>query len=411
MKKAISLFLVLVLALSLYSVAVADDDVTTITLWHRWSGSNDAYLNQVIENFEAENPNIHVEVSAKAGEYFELLQSMIADAAAGNDLPDIFIGGYNLLNYIATEMAPVPVEELAPNEEELNALLDQYLDSTLPLGQYDGVQIGLPIACSTMVMYVNMDVFAEAGMTEADIPTTWEELEDVCATITEKTTAYGVGIQLPDNWSDQALIFSAGGDILSEDGEHVSFTNDGIVKAISMWQGLYTNGYIPICTNSELYADFTAGNLAMYFTSIMSLATLREYCAFDLNVAQCCSFEGLEKQLPVGGADMISFSKTDEKKAAVWEFLNYFASEGVKTFVQTGYLNPTKTDVDVVDGQEAAYAQMGYVRPWQCWPGGSVGLEIDSMWISTRTNIIQNNLDVVETLTDLENECNALLDF
>lgn len=410
MKKSICILLVLVFMLSVSGAALADD-VTTITLWHRWSGANDAYINQVISEFEAANPTVKVEVSAKAGEYFELLQSMIADAAAGNDLPDIFIGGYNLLNYIATEMNPVPIDEMAPSEEALNALLGQYLDSTLPLGQYEGVQIGLPIACSTMVMYVNLDIFAEAGLTAADIPTTWEDLAKVCAAIKANTSHYCAGIQLPDNWSDQALIFSAGGDLLAEDGEHVSFTNDGLVKAISMWQGLYTDGYIPVCTNNELYADFTAGNLAMYFTSIMSLSTLKEYCSFDLNVAQCCSFEGLEKQLPVGGADMISFSKTDEKKAAVWSFLNYFATDGVKTFVQTGYLNPTKTDVNVVPGQEAAYAQMDYVRPWQCWPGGSVGLEIDSMWISTRTDIIQNGLDVVETLTNLEEECNALLDF
>ena len=123
------------------------------------------------------------------------------------------------------------------------------------------------------------------------------------------------------------------------------------------------------------------------------------------------AFEGHQKQLPVGGAAMISFSKDEAKKAAVWSFLDYFANEGVKTFVKTGYLNPTTTEVEVVDGQEAAYAQMDSVRPWECWPGGSAGLEIDSMWISTRTDIIQNNMDVVEALSNLADECNALLDF
>ena len=388
MKKFFAMLLAVVMLASCASFAMADEP-TTITVWHRWSGSNEAFLNEVLDAFQAEHPEVKIEVSAKAGEYFELLQSMIA----------------------ATEMDPVPVKDLAPSEEAYNAVTGKFLDTTLALGQWDGVQVGLPIACSTMVMYVNMDIFAEAGLTEADIPQTWEQLEEVCKIIKEKTSHSGTGIQLPDNWGDQALIFSAGGELLSADKEHVDFTNEGIVKAISMWQRLYNEGYIPLCTNNELYSNFTAGDVAMYFTSVMSLATLREYCAFNMDVCPVPAFEGHQKQLPVGGAAMISFSKDEAKKAAVWSFLDYFANEGVKTFVKTGYLNPTTTEVEVVDGQEAAYAQMDSVRPWECWPGGSAGLEIDSMWISTRTDIIQNNMDVVETLSNLADECNALLDF
>lgn len=410
MKKFFAMLLAAVMLASCACFAMADES-TTITVWHRWSGANEAYLNEVLDAFHAAHPEVKIEVSAKAGEYFELLQSMIADAAAGNPLPDIFVGGYNLLNYIATEMNPVPVNELAPSEEAYEAVAGKFLDTTLALGQWDGVQVGLPIACSTMVMYVNMDIFAEAGLTEADIPETWEQLEEVCKVIKEKTGHSGTGIQLPDNWGDQALIFSAGGELLSEDKAHVDFTNEGMVKAISMWQRLYNEGYIPLCTNNELYSNFTAGDVAMYFTSVMSLATLSEYCAFDMDVCPVPAFEGHQKQLPVGGAAMISFSKDADKKAAVWSFLDYFANEGVKTFVKTGYLNPTTTEVEVVAGQEAAYAQMDSVRPWECWPGGSAGLEIDTMWISTRTDIIQNNVDVVEALTSLTEECNMLLDF
>lgn len=409
MKKFIALLLSALMLLNA-AAALAEEPVT-IKLWHRWSGANEEILSKMVQEFEAANPNVKVEITAKAGEYFELLQSMIADAAAGNDLPDVFIGGYNLMNYIATELSPVSVDQLAPSPEAYQELLSHFKDSTLPLGQWDGVQVGLPIACSTMVMYVNLDILAAAGLTEADIPTTWEELTAVCQTVQDKTDFYGVGIQFPDNWADQALVFSAGGNFLAEDGQHVDFSNEGMLQALTMWQSFYAKGYAPLCTNNELMADFTAGNVAMYLTSIMSLPGMNEYCNFNLSVQQTPSFEGKPKQLPVGGAAMISFSDTQAEKDGVWTFLNYFATEGVKTFVSTGYVNPTTTEVEIQPGQQAAYDQMNAIRPWECWPGGSAGLEIETNWLNTRTDIIQGGLDVAQTLKTLEEESNALLDF
>ena len=83
MKKFFAMLLAVVMLASCAGFAMADEP-TTITVWHRWSGSNEAFLNEVLDAFQAEHPEVKIEVSAKAGEYFELLQSMIADAAAGN---------------------------------------------------------------------------------------------------------------------------------------------------------------------------------------------------------------------------------------------------------------------------------------------------------------------------------------
>lgn len=410
MKKMLVMVLAVTLVLSSFSIAFAEEQ-TTLNLWHRWSGTNEEILSQCVTQFEAQNPGINIEITAKAGEYFELLQSMIADAAAGNPKPDVFVGGYNLLNYIANEMGPTPVDQLTTDAEALKALYGNFTPEMLALGNVDGVQIGLPVAVSNMVMYCNMDIFKEAGLTEADIPTTWEEVAAVSEIIKQKTSHYGVAIQLPDNWGDQALIFSAGGELLSEDKTRVDFTNEGCVKALTMWQDLYKNGYAPVATDTEQTANFNAGDIAMICTTIMKINTFSENATFDLKVAQVPGFEGLTKQLPAGGADMISFSTEDAKKAAVFKFMQYMASvEGMETFTKTGYLCVTTANVPMMDSQKPAYEQTQYARPWECWPGGSVGLEIDARWITVRTGIIMEGKDVVESLTALEDECNAMLD-
>ena len=410
MKKILVMVFVLMLVLSSVGFASAQEQ-TTVNLWHRWSGKNDEILNQCVAQFEAKNPGINIEITAKAGEYFELLQSMIADAAAGNEKPDIFIGGYNLLNYVANELDPTNVDTLAPNADALNALYANFTPEMLALANVNNEQIGLPVAVSNMVMYCNMDIFKEAGLTEADIPTTWEEVAKVCETIKKNTSHFGIAIQLPDTWGDQGLIFSAGGELLSEDKTRVNFTNEGCIKALKMWQGLYANGYSPVATDTEQTANFNAGDIAMICTTIMKINTFGEYAKFELKVAQCPGFEGTAKHLPAGGAAMISFSADDAKKAAVFEFMKYMASqEGMETFTKTGYLCVTTAQVPIVKGQEAAYAQTQYARPWECWPGGSVGLEIDARWLTVRNAILMEGKDVVESLTALEEECNTMLD-
>lgn len=410
MKKMLVMVLALALVLSSFSIAFAQEQ-TTLNLWHRWSGKNEEILNQCIAQFEAKNPDVNIEVTAKAGEYFELLQSMIADAAAGNPKPDIFVGGYNLLNYIAKEMEPTNVDALTSDADALKALYANFTPEMLALSNVDGNQIGLPVAVSNMVMYCNMDIFKEAGLTEADIPTTWEEVAKVCETIKKNTKHYGIAVQLPDNWGDQALIFSAGGELLSEDKTRVDFTNEGCVKALKMWQGLYQNGYAPVATDTEQTANFNAGDIAMICTTIMKISTFSENAGFELKVAQCPGYEGLVKQLPAGGAAMISFSTEDAKKAAVFKFMQYMASpEGMETFTKTGYLCVTTADVSKMDSQKPAYEQTQYARPWECWPGGSVGLEIDARWLTVRNAILMEGKDVVESLTALQDECNAMLD-
>lgn len=410
MRRFLVFALALALVLSATSFASAEGQ-TTLNLWHRWSGKNEEILNQCIAQFEAQNPGINIEVTAKAGEYFELLQSMIADAAAGNPKPDVFVGGYNLLNYIAREMNPTPVDQLTGDADALKALYANFTPEMLALGNVDDVQVGLPVAVSNMVMYCNMDIFKEAGLTEADIPTTWEEVAKVCEIIKQKTSHYGIAVQLPDNWGDQALIFSAGGELLSTDKQRVDFTNEGCVKAMTMWQGLYKSGYAPVATDTEQTANFSAGDIAMLCTTIMKINTFSESAAFQLKVAQVPGYEGLVKQLPAGGAAMISFSTEDAKKAAVFKFMQYMASpEGMETFTKTGYLCVTTAQVPMMDSQKPAYEQTQYARPWECWPGGSIGLEIDARWLTVRNAILMEGKDVVESLTALQDECNAMLD-
>lgn len=412
MRKSLAFVLSLMMLLGMMAGVSVAEEQRTVTLWHRWSGNNEAILKQVVEQFEAANPDIKVEITGKSGQYFDLLQQMLADAAAGLPRPDVFVGGYNLLNYIATEMDPVPSEQMAPSADAYAEMTGRFSEEVLALGAYDGVQVGLPFALSNMVMYVNMDIFAEAGLTEDDIPTTWEEVAAVSKIITEKTDKYGIGIQMSDNWTDQALIYSAGGSLLSEDRTHVAFNDEGSVRAYTMWQNLMKEGFAPICTDAELNANFMAGSVAMNCTTNAKLKGYASSVTFEMKVVESPAFDGFQKKLPAGGAALISFTSEEERREDVWRLMDYMLSpEGMKTFVETGYVCTTNADIEVGEGREASYAQTVYAMPWACWPGGSIGLEIDSLFLSGRTELLHSDLDVQAKLDAMVEEFNALLDY
>lgn len=409
MKKLFTLILALMLLLPVLPAAA--EQPVKLNLWHRWGGNNEALVTEVVNMFRAEHPEIEVEITAKAGEYYELLQSMIADAAAGNEVPDIFVGGYAMLNYIATEMNPVMVDKLAPSEEALAALYDRFSDGILEVAAYKGEQVGVPYALSNMVMWVNMDIWAEAGLTEADIPTTYEDLTKCLEQIVEKTGKNGACLATNDNWIDQVLSMSHGGSIITDDLDSISFANDAVTGALTWWQDLYARGLSPKATYTEMATMFYSGNVGVYCATIMNEGTFRQYCDFNWKAWPMPTFEGYEKKLPVGGAALISFTKDESKYGAVWTLMDYMTSDkAMAKFVETGYVCPTKADVPVTANQEVVYGQFPVCGNYLCWPGGSVGLEIDAMWTSTRNAILWDNLDVAEALAALEEECLMMLE-
>ncbi|MDI9506582.1 MAG: extracellular solute-binding protein [Clostridiales bacterium] len=410
MKKTLSVLLALVLVLSI-ACAVSADEKVTLNLWHRWGGATEAAVQEVVDAFEAANPDIEVEVTAKAGEYFELLQSMIADAAAGNKLPDIFIGGYAMLNYIADELNVVTVDKLAPNEEALNEVYARYGD-ILKVASFKGQQIGLPYALSNMVMWVNMDIWADAGLTEDDIPATYEDLTKCLEQIVEKTGKNGACLATNDNWIDQVLSMSHGGGIITDDLDRVTFNNDAVIGEMTWWQDLYTRGLIPKCTYTEMATMFYAGDVAVYCATIMNESTFREYCTFDYKAWPMPTFEGFEKKLPVGGSALISFTQDPAMYEYTWRMMDFMSSDEAMQIwaTKSGYVCPTSAEVPTTVNQDVCLSQFPCCSNYLCWPGGSVGLEIDSIWTNTRNAILHDGLDVAETLAAVDAECNEMLD-
>ena len=93
---------------------------------------------------------------------------------------------------------------------------------------------------STLGLIINDDMWAEAGLTDADVPTDWDGLREVAA---ELTTADHVGLAFsPEYARVGAFMAQAGGTVTTADGTEATLDSDENVEALTYVQELLASG-------------------------------------------------------------------------------------------------------------------------------------------------------------------------
>lgn len=187
MKKTWIVSLLLLMTLSLSACGwFGDDDETPdgrieITFWHMSPVGSDAYpgTRRIIRAFNESQDKYFVRGT---GLNFWDYWDRIGVAIAANNAPDI--GFHTLDNVILRAQNDALYNLSALIEADLDAgrptiEIEAFLENQLEFATYEGHLYALPFTATTRVLYYNLDAFAEVGLTEDDVPTTWSELYDV----------------------------------------------------------------------------------------------------------------------------------------------------------------------------------------------------------------------------------------
>lgn len=104
----------------------------------------------------------------------------------------------------------------------------------MAIGEHEGEVVGLPSIISTPTLIYNADLFRAAGLDPDDPPSTWEDAKAAGQAIAEGEGIY-VAVVDPakSDYLTQSLIYSNGGELLTEDGE-VAFDQPEAVDALAM---------------------------------------------------------------------------------------------------------------------------------------------------------------------------------
>ena len=243
-----------------------DGSEVTITFSHTMGSNLTPVLNAYIEEFNALYPNIHI-VSETVGSYDDVRDQISTQLTAGNQpniaycYPD-HVALYNLAGAVATldglidstvkiTRADGTTETLGLTKEQKNDFIPGYYAEGAQFG--DGLMYTMPFSKSTEVLYYNKTFFDANGIT---VPTTWEEMEAVCAKIKElDPKSIPLGYDSESNWFI-TMCEQYGSPYTSASGDHYLFDNEvnrGFVKTFREW---YQKGYL---TTQALYGGYTSG--------------------------------------------------------------------------------------------------------------------------------------------------------
>lgn len=373
MKKAVSMFLCLLLFLSLLSACRPSSESATATdrdaenrgaqgasgepveidFWYSLSGKNGEVIEKMVNRFNASQTEVKVKASYQ-GDYYENHAKVMAAIAAGNP-PDVTMIEIASIPAFASSGA---LQDLTPYVRGENGVdLNDFIPGLLGNSYWQGKFYALPFNRSTPLLYLNRDMLRKAGL-NPEGPKTWDELRQFAKKLTKKDGKEQIwGFETPiDIWFYEALVFQNGGEILSEDGKAVRFHTEEGIEPIRFWKAMIDEGIMKLPPGEKYNAwevtetDFVNGKAAMIFASTAALGGLLEKAPFDVGTAFLPAKE--RYGVPTGGANLVMLAKSSEKeKEAAWKFMKWMTDtqQTIAWSKQTGYM-PVR--VSAVESEE-----------------------------------------------------------
>ncbi len=233
-----------------------------ITFAHTMGQKLQEVLNTYIEEFNKIYPNIKITHSSYGG--WGDINGQINTEIAGGNQPNIaycypdHVAMYNIAksvvtldNLIASDYVIEGTNEvLGLTQEQKDDFISSYYNEGLAYG--DNLMYTMPLNKSTEVLYYNKTFFEEHNLT---VPTTWEEMWEVCAKIKEiDSKNYPLGYDAEDNWFITLCEQMKTG-YTSATGDHYLFNNAENKAFIKELREYYQKGYF---TTQELYGSYTS---------------------------------------------------------------------------------------------------------------------------------------------------------
>lgn len=252
---------------TIQEVVAYDGSEVEISFYHTMGANLQAVLNKYIPEFNKMYPNITIKHDSM-GDY-DGAREQIATEISGGNSPNIaycypdHIALYNkakkvvqLDHYIACDKIVTKddgtTEIMGLTQEQKDDFIKAFYDEGSVYG--DGYTYTLPMAKSTEVMFYNKTYFEENKLT---VPTTWDEMEDVCKKIKDNEGANVVplGYDSEANWFI-TMTEQLNTPYTSNEGDsHYLFNtkeNRDFVQRFTEW---YQKGYV---TTKEISGSYTS---------------------------------------------------------------------------------------------------------------------------------------------------------
>lgn len=307
----------------------------TVSLWHFFTDREAEVVRGVVDDFEAENPGVTVEVHD--GQDDEKLRKVIA---AGSD--DIDVGLSYSTAVVGNLCSTGAFRDLQPYIDRDGVDMSEMSDTVQSYSQFDGVRCAMPVLADVNALFYNKDIFAEAGIEQA--PKTLDELTEIALELTEynddgsiKRLGFNPLMGMYEN-TPSHFGPAVGGEWLDDDGYSAIGSDDGW-PVLMQWQKDFVDeiGYDKLQAftaglGQEFSADnaFHTGQLAMTIDGEYRTAFIDDQAPeLDYGTAPFPTATGFEDLYGAGYivGNIAGIAKGSAHPELAWALLKYLSTD------------------------------------------------------------------------------------
>lgn len=340
------------LAAGISFLALGSAQAVEIEYWQYVFDSRVKAMDQLIENFEAANPDITVKHTTFP--YADYQTRVVAAKVAGQG-PDVVQLFYGWLDQF---VAGGLIQPLDPAVFPHDAIEADFFPIVSAMKRGDDYY-GLPTAVRSLALFYNKAIFAEAGL---EAPQNLEELLAAAEATTKRDgsgniTSAGITMDMAGqdhHWWREVLIRQNGGEPYDAEG-NVAYDSEAGAAALKFYTGLQTEHNVGLVGfMDEGQAAFRAGLAAMTIDGTFRLGAFADN-PFEWGVVELpADANGMRSNYSSYFANAIGATAEGEELEAAQKFLQYISSpEAMEIWLDVVGELPARRDVALTEANLA----------------------------------------------------------
>jgi multiple sugar transport system substrate-binding protein len=327
---------------------------TTIQVWEGWTGAEAKSFSHLLAQYEKQNPGVKVDSLYVNSD--NALQKVLT-AVRGGSPPDIAY----LYGSWAPNVAQISqVVNLTQVVKRPGVNWDDFYVGERDVATVNGKVIGMPALVDNLAVVYNKTLFSQAGLQPPGPDWTWSQFVADAKKLTDPAKKqYGTAYVTPGSedttWHYEALLWEAGGQILTADNKKAAFDTPAGLTALNTLRTMaVTDKSMYLDPTDQAYENiFNSGKIGMLVTGPWDLSTFPNV---KYGVQVMPSFPGTSggHQTISGPDNWVIFNNGSARVSAAEKFLIWLeAPAQVKSWsLQTGNL-PIRASV----GNAAGFGQ------------------------------------------------------
>ena len=324
----------------------------TITLWHGYTDIERAGVEHEVAAYDATNPAWKVN-AVFSGNNDYVLQKLLTSLAAGK-APDIT---YQYGSSMANLVRSPKLVDLTPYINRTPSYnWNDFFPAVRLAATVNGKVMGVPALVDNLALVYNKKLFDQAGVAYPTAQWTWADFQAAAKKLTNPATKQFGWAYVNDGsedtvWRFLALLWQAGGDLLTPDNTKAAFNSPAGLKAMTLLSDMSNRDHsIYLDSGNGNYLNlFNANKIAMLWTGPWDISSINSNISFGVQILPA----DVSHATIAGPDNWVLINNGTDRVNGAWQFMNWFLSpqEHLKFCIATGDLPLRQSETKLPDYQ------------------------------------------------------------